>query len=327
MQIETIPEGTHRPFWSVMIPTYNCAHTLRQTLQSVLGQDPGPGEMQIEVVDDCSTSDDPEAVVREVGAGRVAFYRQSQNVGPTRTFNTCLERSRGQWIHLLHGDDFVLPGFYSSLKNPIDGSADIGMAFTRHVVVDENGFWVRISESLGVNRGRLPRFESKIGVKQLVPFASIVVKRSAYRSLGGFDTRFVHAADWDMWKRLTAEFGVYHDPAVLAVYREHSNSHTGTLLRSGQNIAEARMSVHLSQSMYPAVYCNRISRAALKNRAIAALSQVRRFLLRGDLPGSLAQSKEAVRCCALSMAVGNGLKISGPEPGWRISPLGFHRSH
>ena len=69
--IETLPAGTVRPLWSVMIPAYNCASYLRQTLASVLAQDPGPEQMQIEVVDDGSTKDDPESVVRETGKGRV----------------------------------------------------------------------------------------------------------------------------------------------------------------------------------------------------------------------------------------------------------------
>ena len=58
-RILPVPEGTPRPVWSVMIPTYNCAKYLRETLVSVLAQDPGPEQMQIEVVDDYSTKDEP----------------------------------------------------------------------------------------------------------------------------------------------------------------------------------------------------------------------------------------------------------------------------
>ena len=53
--IPPVPEGTPRPLWSVMILTYNCSNYLRETLVSVLAQDPGAYVMQIEVVDDHST--------------------------------------------------------------------------------------------------------------------------------------------------------------------------------------------------------------------------------------------------------------------------------
>src|SRR5882724_8838106 len=63
-----------RPYWSVMIPTYNPrAAYLEETLNSVLQQDPGPEQMQIEVVDDCSNDNTASEVTRRLGAGRVTF--------------------------------------------------------------------------------------------------------------------------------------------------------------------------------------------------------------------------------------------------------------
>jgi cellulose synthase/poly-beta-1,6-N-acetylglucosamine synthase-like glycosyltransferase len=49
-KIDSVLEGFNRPFWSVMIPTYNCAKYLRKTLKSVLEQDLGLEKMQIEIV-------------------------------------------------------------------------------------------------------------------------------------------------------------------------------------------------------------------------------------------------------------------------------------
>ena len=85
-------DAKDRPL-SVMIPTYNCAGYLRETPASVLAQDPGPDQMQIEVVDDCST-DDPQAIVDELARTRVSFHQQPENRGHTHNFNTCIERSR-----------------------------------------------------------------------------------------------------------------------------------------------------------------------------------------------------------------------------------------
>ena len=99
--------------------------------------------MQIEVVDDAST-DDPQAVVEELGRGRVGFHRQPANVGHTANFNTCLERARGELVHLLHGDDSVRPGFYTTMERPFREDPDIGAAFCRYIAMDEEasgGTW------------------------------------------------------------------------------------------------------------------------------------------------------------------------------------------
>lgn len=88
--INSVPQDSHRPFWSVMIPTYNGTKYLEQTLKSVLVQDPRLDEMQIEVVDDCSTKDDPEELVKDIGQGRVSFFRNPENVGLVHNWNACI---------------------------------------------------------------------------------------------------------------------------------------------------------------------------------------------------------------------------------------------
>jgi glycosyltransferase involved in cell wall biosynthesis len=108
-----------------MIPSHDCAPYLRETLASVLAQDPGPDRMQIEVVDDGSP-DDPRAVVDELGRGRVDFFRQSRNVGHVANFHTCVERSRGRLVHLLHGDDCVRDGFYAAMERLLEREAGAG---------------------------------------------------------------------------------------------------------------------------------------------------------------------------------------------------------
>src|SRR5688572_18282566 len=98
-----------------MIPAYNCAGFLVEAINSVLVQDPGEKIMQIQVVDDYSTDTDVRQLVQDVGRGRIEYFRQPQNVGSVRNFETCLNRSRGRIIHLLHADDKVKPGFYKKL--------------------------------------------------------------------------------------------------------------------------------------------------------------------------------------------------------------------
>ncbi|HET7896220.1 MAG TPA: glycosyltransferase family 2 protein, partial [Flavisolibacter sp.] len=106
-QILPRPSDAYRPLFSVMIPVYNCSAYLEETIASVLAQDMGEALMQIEVVDDASTDVDVQALVQQIGGGRVQYYRQAENVGSLRNFETCLNRARGIYVHLLHGDDRV----------------------------------------------------------------------------------------------------------------------------------------------------------------------------------------------------------------------------
>lgn len=141
------PEGGLRPFWSVMVPTYRPREEyLRQTLESVLRQDPGPEQMQIEVVDDSSPDVDVAALVKSIAGARIAFSRTPRNLGLAGCWNTCLERSRGQWVHILHQDDYVLPGFYQRLEEASRAHPEVSLIAARSFFVDEEGVIWHVTE-------------------------------------------------------------------------------------------------------------------------------------------------------------------------------------
>ena len=298
--IPPVLEETPRTLWSVMIPTYNCAKYLRQTLSSVLAQDPGVELMQIAVVDDCSTKDDPEAIVQELGQGRVEFYRQPHNVGHTKNFQSCLERSRGQLVHLLHGDDYVLDGFYHQMQQAFITEPNIGAAFCRHIFMDEQGHWQGISELLQSHSGVLDNWLERILTKQYIQTPSIVVRRKVYEQLGGFDQRLVYYEDWEMWVRIALQHLIWFEVQPLAVYRTHSASNSGCRIRTGENIRDVRRGTEIVQAYLPAYLSpDKINHLISKNHEIAAqyaLDTAQKLLLVNDIEGEVAQLKEALRC-------------------------------
>ncbi|QMU27564.1 glycosyltransferase family 2 protein [Adhaeribacter radiodurans] len=218
-------EESVRPFWSVMIPVYNCSKYLAKTLESVLMQAPGEEQMQIEVVDDFS-SDNPEKVVWEVGHGRVNYFRQSQNLGHTKNFETCLKRSNGLWVHQLHGDDYILPGFYDELHEVIQNNQKIGAAFCQNFSINENDQFIGLSSLIQTEAGVIPDFLSTIAYRQRIFTPSIVVKRAVYEDLGGFDERLKWCEDWEMWVRISKYYEFGYVPKALACYRVHNTSNT-----------------------------------------------------------------------------------------------------
>lgn len=279
-----------------MIPTHNCARYLREALAGVLAQDPGAERMQIEVVDDASTADDPSAVVAELGAGRVGFFRQSTNVGHVRNFNTCLQRSRGHLVHLLHGDDAVLPGFYERMQRLFESCPEIGAAFCRYVAITESGRRWGTSELLQPNDGVLPNWLERIASGQLLQPPSMVVRRSVYEHLGGFDARIrAYGEDWEMWVRIAAHFPVAYLTEPLAVYRVRDTSLSGRALRAGENGRDLRRVIAINRELLPPAIAVRVSLRARRNFADASLKRGHRFLGVGDRGAALAQLREALR--------------------------------
>jgi glycosyltransferase involved in cell wall biosynthesis len=289
-----------RPLWSVMIPTFNCANYLRETLESVLVQDPGIESMQIEVVDDHSTQDDPAAVAAEVGQGRVGFYRQPVNVGHVKNFQTCLERSRGQLIHILHGDDCVRDGFYRKLQQGFAEQPDIGAAFCRHLWMDEQSHWQRISALEQSESGVLSDWLAKIATGQRIQTPAIVVKREVYERLGGFDRRLLWAEDWEMWVRIAAHYPIWYEVEPLALYRVHSTSNSGRYLRTGENMQDFRRAIEVVRAYLPSHLPQTTAQRCLKenrqNLAYYALGNAQQMLMIGDRIAVVRQLWEALRC-------------------------------
>ncbi len=294
--IDPFPEGVHRPFWSVMITTYNRTKYLEQALKSVLEQDPGADQMQIEVVDDCSPNENIEAFVKKVGQDRVSFYQQPKNVGIYANWNTCINRARGYWVHILHDDDLVLPGFYGRLREALEKESTIGAAFCRHIHIDEEGKQQFLSPLERETPGILSDWLEQIAVMQLIQCASIVVKRSIYEKLGGFCLELSGANDWEMWKRIAAHVPICYEPQILACYRLHSASETSRLIRSGANIADVRKAIDISQSYLPTTMTRKLSSKAREYYALYALNTAHQMLIKNDRVAAIAQIREALNC-------------------------------
>lgn len=228
-----------RPFWSVMIPAYNpSGNYLEQTLRGILTQDPGPEQMQIEVVDDCSPKVDVVALVRKIAGDRVKVSQTPGNLGLAGCWNTCIERARGEWVHILHQDDLVFPGFYRQLGDGIMASPEVGAAFCRHAFVAADNHWVNQSPLEQPAAGVLKNFNQLLARGCVLQCPSIVVKRSAYEKLGGYSLELKYALDWEMWLRIAAQYSVWYEPTILACYRTHGGSETGKLVQTGQNLRE-----------------------------------------------------------------------------------------
>lgn len=234
--VKPLDQEIARPLWSVMIPVYNCYGYLRLALRNVLSQDPGGSLMQISVIDDCSTDGDVAALVLEMGEGRVEYFRQPENVGSLRNFQTCLERSRGRLVHILHGDDLVRGGFYRKMEQLFRDHPTIGAAFCRYAYIDETGRFLYEHEAEMERDGIPENWLARLCERQRIQYVAMVVKREVYERLGGF-YGVEYGEDWEMWARIAAHYDMGYTPEVLAEYRRHYSSISGRTFATGRNMA------------------------------------------------------------------------------------------
>lgn len=125
---------------SIIMPTYNCARFIRESISSVLAQTYTRWELLI--VDDCST-DKTEDVVASFDDPRIHYLRNEQNEGAALTRNKALRAAKGRYIAFLDSDDLWHP---DKLERQIAFMEQNGYAFTYHeyTEIDES------SKPLGV---------------------------------------------------------------------------------------------------------------------------------------------------------------------------------
>jgi len=271
-QIAPITDGLPRPMWSVMIPAYNCSQYLPEAIQSVLQQDLGSNLMQIEVVDDCSTDANVEELVKTIGKGRVNYYKQKTNVGSLRNFETCINHSRGVYIHLLHGDDRVKQGYYKSVTQIFEKFPLAGAATCAWDYINSEGKITHQSRLEAEEPCLLDDWLHKLAERPRLQYVAITVKREIYEKLGSF--YLVHyGEDWEMWARIAKDFETAYIPEFLAEYREHKNSITWRSYQTGQNVKDIAKVTSVIISYLPKQDQRRMHKTAKKNFAYWILDE------------------------------------------------------
>lgn len=306
--IRPVAPGVERPFWSVMIPTYNRTRYLEETLRSVLDQDPGSGRMQIQVVDNGSTTGDAEALVRSVGAGRVEFFRQPRNLGLHANWNSCIERAHGRWVHLLHDDDAVLPGFYERYEQLIRRHPEATLVTSPSVFIDEEGRRLGEDAPLVEREGVIESFARTLATQNPLKTPSVVIARSAYERAGGFSDLLSHTADWEMFFRAGLAGAAVSGVEPLTLYRFHAKSDTSRLVRDGHNIEELLKAVELCFGRLPPEVQAELAPRKYVWAAAVAYGCSLQLAREGLWDGSLIQATWALRLAPRTRFVASWLR-------------------
>lgn len=276
---------------SVIIPAYEPDELLVQTIQSVLSvahQVTQPElAINVTVVDDESPSVNVAAIVAQADPeGRVELVQNDCQLGLAGNWNRVISLAKGDFIHLLHQDDYVPPNFYQRLYAGFQQRPDIGMVFFRTRIVDRGNRTLKTSSRASWFRGVLSNWLWQLGESQRVQTPAVIVARSTYEKVGGLGEVLCDTLDWEMWVRIAARFPVWYDPSVLTAYRRHTSNESSRLLHNGAVWPDLARAITLNAGYFPTDIRDRLTARSARWYLRSAFRTVTKQIQSGDFSGA-----------------------------------------
>jgi glycosyltransferase involved in cell wall biosynthesis len=182
------------PKVSVIVPSYNHAKFLRETIDCVLAQTFSDWELVI--VDDRS-SDDSMAILASYTDPRIRVSQNERNSGTYPTLNRCLDLSTGEYIAVLDSDDLWAPTKLEKQVAALDKNPEASFSYTFGTAVDEEG------QPVGRHHLDLPSEPLQQPIASLLPENRILASSVMFRrGLIRFDPEAVTSGDWTALIRL-----------------------------------------------------------------------------------------------------------------------------
>lgn len=188
---------------TAVMPVYNGARYLEQSLASITAQTIAPHE--VIVVDDGSADESAEIVERFAAAHpelAIRLHRQA-NAGQSAARNHAVSMASGELIAFIDQDDQWTKDHLELLTVPFAQDEKIGFAYGDFDEIDGEGSWV-VRGYIAAHEVVHPRNSviQWLASDTMVLPSSAVVRRSAFLGVGGFDPRLVGYEDDDLWVRL-----------------------------------------------------------------------------------------------------------------------------
>lgn len=208
------------PLITVIIPSYNRANFIEETLQSVLNQT--FKDYEVIIVDDGS-ADNTLEVLREYEANpKVCIYSQ-ENKGCPAALNFGIKMAKGKYICWLSSDDLW---YTDKLEKQIElflKNDHLGMIYTDVDIIDENGSIIQKHyKAAGIDMPLPARI-------RFINGCSTMIKRECFEVVGMFDESLKHCHDSDMWFRIGERYRMLRIPSPLVKYRIGNESLSSNL--------------------------------------------------------------------------------------------------
>lgn len=203
------------PLVSVVIPTYNYARYLPQSIESALGQT--HRGVEVIVVDDGSVDGTRDVVGRY---GDRVIYRYQENIGLPRSRNQGARIARGEYFAFLDADDVWLPDKLEKQLPLLEKNPEVGMVCGMMDRIDIDG------KPIPGLKPHLPPGETLAEMLQVgtaLP-STFLVRRSVFDRIGGFSESLSYMEDLYFGFQVAMLSKVIVMPDILAHYRVHGDS-------------------------------------------------------------------------------------------------------
>jgi Glycosyl transferase family 2 len=208
------------PTVSVLIPTYNRAEYLLESLLSVFGQSVPPS--QVIVINDGSADNTRE--VLKPYMGRIE-YLEKENGGKSAALNLALPLVRGEYVWIMDDDDVALPDALETHLSVLESDPSIGFTWTARFLAKNRpeGGGLEIIEQLRVHQFREGELFLDLLETNLIGCHSVMVRRSScLAEVGEFDPELIRSQDYDMALRIAQRFRGKGIDKPTILYRLHS---------------------------------------------------------------------------------------------------------
>ena len=234
---------------SVIVPAYNVAATISETLKAILNQT--FQNIEIIIVDDGSRDNTP-AIIASFKDPRIIAVRQT-NRGLAGARNSGIHLARGKYIAFCDSDDLWVPEKLELHFNHLENNSDVGISFSGSRMIDEDGAFLKISQTPKLkNIGAADVFKrNPIGNG-----SSAVIRREAleclnYRPLHEterdwwFDETLRQSEDIDAWIRfiLSADWKIEGIEGHLTYYRIQRGGLSANLAKQFESWCRVRDNV------------------------------------------------------------------------------------
>ena len=228
-ETEKVSCHTSMPLVSIVVPVFNGAPFLKESLDSLLAQH--YPRLEILVMDDASTDATPEILAAYRGAVRV--IRQTTNRGIYGNANDGIALCRGEFIAVFHADDIYAPNIIEREVDFLQRFPQAGAVFCLDIFVDPYGRETGRLTLPPELRGERPLLYPGI-LNALLKYKNrflvcptAMVRASVYREVGSYrDDEFRNSADMEMWLRIVRRHPIGILEEYLLRYRHgHNSSH------------------------------------------------------------------------------------------------------